>query len=340
MPPKFALIICTVFVFFLLRMERKQSPQVSRVFWIPTCWMLVIASKPLGTWFQFGEGAAGSLLDQLFLVTLFCLSLFILASRNFAWSRAIKENPWLYLLIGYMLGSVFWSDIPFISLKRWVRELVAVLMAFIVLSEQYPRQAIESLFKRAIYILIPLSLILIKYFPEYGVQFRNQGGLMWIGVTLQKNGLGRLCMIAVFFLSWKLVRRWQGKDIPVSKYQTLADLSILILTLYIMIGPDDQYSATALASLIVGLATFFCMLLMKKFKISLGVNTLTMIMAFIIGIGILQPFIGGSAVSGFASTMGRNSTLTGRTEIWAELTPLAMRQPIFGSGLGLSLIHI
>jgi len=86
--------------------------------------------------------------------------------------------------------------------------------------------------------------------------------------------------------------------------------------------------------LIVGLATFFCMLLMKKFKISLGVNTLTMIMAFIIGIGILQPFIGGSAVSGFASTMGRNSTLTGRTEIWAELTPLAMRQPIFGSGLG------
>lgn len=335
MPPKLALLICTVFVLFLLRMERKQSPQVSRALWVPTSWMLIIASKPLGTWFQSGGGGeAGSLLDQLFLIALFCLSLLILESRSFNWSRAMKGNTWLCLLIGYMFCSVLWSDIPFISFKRWIRELIAVLMAFLVLSEQDPRQAMQSLFKRTIYILIPFSIILIKYFPEYGVQFRNQGGMMWIGATLQKNSLGRLCLTAVFFLIWTLLQRWQGRDMPADKHQTLADLSILALTLYIMSGPEGQYSATAVASLSAGLGAFFIMLLMKKRRINLGANTLTVIMAAIISIGVLQPFIGGSAVSGFASTLGRDSTLTGRTEIWEALVPLVMRQPIFGSGLG------
>ena len=48
MPRQLALLLCTAFVLFLLRLERRQSAGVSAALWIPTLWMLAIASKPLG----------------------------------------------------------------------------------------------------------------------------------------------------------------------------------------------------------------------------------------------------------------------------------------------------
>jgi O-antigen ligase len=336
MPAQLALILCVLFVLWLLRIERKQTPDVSRALWIPTIWMLSIASKPLGVWFRsVGDPAEGSPLDQVFLSTLLCLGLMTLLLRKFNWSRAIKENTWLMLLIGYMLISVLWSDIPFISLKRWIRELIAVVMAFLVLTERDPREAMQSLFRRTIYMLIPFSILLIKYFPAYGVQYaRWSGGLMWIGVTTQKNGLARLCLIAVFFLIWTLVRRWRGSDIPVDKYQTFADVSVLTLTFILIMGPGGAYSATALTSLASGLTAFIGLLWIKKHHISLGPNTLSMILVLIICLGIVTPMVGGATVSGFSSTLGRDDTLTGRTEVWAELLPVAMKKPIVGSGFG------
>ena len=334
MPPALALAICTVFVLYLLRLEQQLARNTSGVLWMPTVWMLVIASKPLGTWFGSGGGEEGSPLDQYFLIALICLGVWTLTSRNFKWSRAMRANPWVVLLIGYELASVLWSDIPFIAFKRWIRELIAVIMAFVVLTERDPVQAMQSLFRRTIYILIPFSLVLIKYFPEYGIQYRELGGQMWIGVTLQKNGLGRLCLVATFYLIWTLVRRWQKRDMQIAKYQTPADVSVLALALFLLSGPGDQYSATALTSVGAGLLTFASASWMKRHGVAVGTNTLTFIMALVIGLGILQPFLGGATVTGVAAGLGRDLTMTGRTEIWAGLVPAAMQQPIFGSGFG------
>lgn len=300
-------------------------------------WMLYIASKPLGTWFGSGGGSveSGSPLDQAFLSALLCISFFILASRNFCWYRAIRENYCLMLLIIYMLLSVLWSDVIFISFKRWIRELIAVVMAFLVLNERNPRQAMLIIFRRTIYILIPFSILLIKYFPIYGVQYsRWSGEQMWIGVTNQKNGLGRLCLIAAFFLIWVLFRKRQKGEIHIGKYQTLADVSVLSLALFLISGPGGQYSATALVSLAAGLVSFVCLLWINKHRISLGANTLSVIMALFFCLGFLQPFIGGAYFTDFASDLGRDLTLTGRTEIWAGLLPDVMRNPILGSGMG------
>jgi exopolysaccharide production protein ExoQ len=339
-PRALALFLCTVFVLFLLRLERKHAPEVSHVLWIPTIWMLLIGSKPLGIWFGYGIEAgdveSGSPLDRLFLSGLLCLGLLILARRKFDWSSAIKSNKWIILLIAYMLVSTLWSDIPFVSFKRWTKELIAVVMAFLVRTEPDPRQALESLLRRISYILIPFSLLLIKYFAEYGRAYnRWTGELMWIGVTLQKNGLGRLCIIAAFFLIWALIKRWQGRDIHGFRHLTYADMLVLGIALWLLKGtPDGVHSATAFAALAVGLTMFIALLWMKKHEMYLRVNTLKAIITLVIGFGILTVFIGGSGLGNFASMLGRDETLTGRTYIWAELLPIAMQHPILGCGYG------
>jgi len=185
------------------------------------------------------------------------------------------------------------------------------------------------------YILIPFSLLLIKYYPEYGVQYARWSGMqMWIGVTLQKNGLGRLCTISAFFLIWALVRRWKGRDHPVGKYLTYADVLILIMALWLLKGPPDAYSATGIAALAVGLSTLATLLWMQKHQVFPQVNILRATIVLIISLGIITVFVGGSTLSSFASTLGRDETLTGRTEIWADLLPVMMQKPLIGAGFG------
>jgi exopolysaccharide production protein ExoQ len=299
--------------------------------------MLHAASKPLGVWFQKypNDIDAGSPFDRALLITLMSVALGILVRRRFDWSRAIKENKWLIVLIIFELISVLWSDIPFISFRRWARELGAVLMAFIILSEPSPRRAVENIIRRTTYVLIPCSVLLVKYFPEYGVQHNRWSGTkMWIGVTLQKNGLGRLCLIAIFFLIWSQVRRWQGNNPPFWKYQTQVELLILVIALWLMRGPQGAYSATGIIALSVGLLIYIGFFVTKKLRIEIKAGLPLTIVAIIIILGTLSPFTGGSTVGSFASSAGRDTTLTGRTQIWASLLPVAMQRPLLGRGFG------
>ena len=55
----------------------------------------------------------GSALDRVFISALLLIGLLILIKRHFNWTNGIKDNQWLMLLIGFMLVSVLWSDMPF-----------------------------------------------------------------------------------------------------------------------------------------------------------------------------------------------------------------------------------
>lgn len=340
MPPVIALIICTIFVLFLLRLERKQSHDVSIALWVPTVWLLLVSSKPLATWFGISgpDMEVGSPLDRNFITFLIIAGLSISTIKQVRWARAIKQYPWLILLVGYMLISTLWSDMPYTSLKRWVRDALApIIMAFVILTEKNPKWAVESILRRAIYVLIPFSYILIHYFPEYGREYgRWSGALMWIGVSSQKNGLAGLCLFAIIFLVWSLIGKSKGRDNPVVGYHTYFDIFILGLAIWLYMGPSHTltYSATSAVALASGLTALIGLLWMKKKNILIGANTITIIMSIILVFGAIVPFSGGWMLSDIASTFNREETLTGRTDIWAYLIPYAMDSIILGNGYG------
>lgn len=334
-----ALIICTIFVLLMLRFDHKQSPEVSSALWIPTVWMLLIASKPLGIWFQ-SVGATneeGSSLDQAVLIALFCLGMMILVARRFNWLNVIKENIWLILLIVFMLASCIWSDIPLLSFKRWIREVIAVIMAFIVATEPSPKKALESLLRRLIYILIPFSYILIQYFGEYGRAYiHNSGDLMWIGVTLHKNQLGQLCIIAVLFLIWTIIRKFQGRIIATSRHQVYFEAFLLILTFWCMGGPNHSfsYSATSAVTLTVELSVLLVLYWKKNSSSIITQKAWIVLIVFIFIYGTVTPVIGKLSIIDISSAIGRQENLTGRTSVWAQVVPVAMSKPILGHGYG------
>src|SRR5271168_3764280 len=112
MPPTVALLLCTAFVLFLLQLERRGSRRVSTALWIPTTWMLAIATKPLGVWFSVrGDNESGSELDRFVLTGLGVLAVVVLARRRFDWLGALRRQGWVLALLLYMCVSTFWSDI-------------------------------------------------------------------------------------------------------------------------------------------------------------------------------------------------------------------------------------
>jgi len=349
MPPIIALLLCLLFVGALLKIDHQRSAGLTKALWIPTLWFLYCATRPLTEWFQSGQYAepgaftieSGSTLDRNVLSILIVISLIILQKRRINWTRIFKDNRWLVALLVYMLVSILWSDYPFVSFKRWIRTAGTLIMALMVLTEASPYEAMQAIIRRVIYVVIPFSALLVKYFPRIGVAFgRWSGEPSYVGATLTKNTLGEICMLSVFFIIWFFVRRREGNDPGVTRHQTLAEIMILALTLFLMKGPTGYgatsltYSATSIVVLLAGLATFFTLRRLKAHIAYLG----RVICLALLGAGLIALLLNVldiSPVALVAKSVGRNANLTDRTDlIWAVLLPIAWKHPVLGLGYG------
>jgi exopolysaccharide production protein ExoQ len=112
------------------------------------------------------------------------------------------------------------------------------------------------------------------------------------------------------------------------------EVLLLLLTLYLFKGSDNAYSATAVSSFVVGFLAYAGLAWMKRKQILIGGSILTVTLAILMVIGITTPLLGGGAVGQYAGIVGRDQTLTSRTDIWAQLLPYVKRQPILGTGFG------
>jgi exopolysaccharide production protein ExoQ len=333
MPPLLALLLCTALVLFLLGLEKRVSRGATAAVWIPTIWMLTTASRPLGAWFgAMGGNESGSTMDRFFLSGLGFVGIMVLVRRHFNWRSTAHRQIWLLVLLAYMCLSTLWSDITLIALKRWGREWVVIVMALVIISEPNTRQAFAALLRRSAYVLIPFSLVLIKYYPMLGRQYGRWSGIeMWVGVAEQKNQLGRLCMITIFFLLFALYERWCQRSKLIWSYLAWCDLFIIVMAVFLLKGSD---SATSLATLGVGITIFLGMQWLRKMTVRVPQSALLALVISLAAYGISVPFLAGANVAQFTSMLGRDNTLTGRTEVWADVLPARNEKPLLGYGFG------
>ena len=89
-----------------------------------------------------------------------------------------------------------------------------LVMAVIILTEQDPGAAFGVTLRRLAFLLMPPSILFIKYYPAFGRVY-HMGLPLFIGVASQKNGLGQLCLITGIYFCWGIVvRRWEKERYP------------------------------------------------------------------------------------------------------------------------------
>src|SRR5213080_4742577 len=216
--PSLALCLTLVFIVFLFRRDIREKPNVSGALWLPLLWLVLGCSRSFTAWLNiFGlpvSGGAsneeGSPVDAFFVYAMATAGLLVLIKRQVSLSEVLRRNRWLVAFIAYCFISVVWSDYPFIAFKRVTKIFNHPIMALIVFTEPDFKEALTRLMKRCAYVVVPVSILWIKYYPQYGTNYDDWGGQMNQGIASGgKNSLGADCLILGFFFFWYLLQTWR-----------------------------------------------------------------------------------------------------------------------------------
>jgi exopolysaccharide production protein ExoQ len=331
LPSPLALFLTVVFVVFLFRRDIRERPEVTGALWLPIVWMLIVCSRPVSEWLRIiglplGGGVSleeGSPLDACVYFGLIAIGLYMLTKRQVNLSVVIQKNGWLMVFLLYCFIAILWSDFPLVAFKRWIKILGLPIMGLIVLSEPNFEEAFARLMKRSAYVLVPFSILLIKYYPGIGRRFDVWSGLPTnSGVTQGKNILGCVCWLFGLFFFWLLLQTWRTERSKERRRELLLILGFLLMISYLF---HMAHSATALVCLLVGVMVMLSLGRRWMDKRLIGVYALLAAIVLLAA----QLLFGISAYA--VELLHKDPTLTDRTILWEDLLK-QKTNPIFGVG--------
>lgn len=330
MPPALATLLCTIGVLWIFRLDREEE-RVSPALWLPVAWLSLGASRSVSEWLAGptilkspDQYLDGSPIDQVVYTGLLIGGLLVLISRVERVGAFLRANAPLVIFFLYCLASVMWSEYPFVAFKRWTKAVGNLVMVLVVLSEADPAAALRRLLARSGFVLLPLSVLLIKYYPEMGRHYSMWTGMGYnSGVAISKNGLGFVCLVFGLASAWRFLRAVQSEDRHRARRPMIAHGIVLATTVWLFWKAD---AAASLGCFLVGTAV---LALTNWRRMSLPPTVIHALAIGIVALCVLGLFID-SDVS-LAQTMGRDATLTGRTDLWEDVLEVRI-DPWVGTG--------
>ena len=331
MPPAIATVVFVIVILGLFVLDRDAGAHPSKALWIPVMWMLINGSRPVSVWLQVGPTIDspdryldGSPLDALVFGILLTAGLIVLIWRGQHAGRFLRANAPILLFFFYCVLSTLWSDYPFVAFKRWVKAVGDFVMVLIVLTDLDPSSAIRRFLTRVGFLLVPLSVLFIKYYPDLGRSYnRWTYEPMYSGITMGKNLLGMTCLVCGLGSLWCFIAAYQDQKGRERTRRLIAHGVILAMVLWLLWMAD---SMTSLSCFIMAGAVMVVTSLMG-FARKRGVVAVLVITVVCISLFAMFLDAGGSLVQ----SLGRDPTLTGRTAIWSVTLSL-VRSPLLGTG--------
>ena len=275
------------------------------------------SSRQMSFWLaQFGIGGhqssrlEGSPVNVIFSGGLMLAAILVLSQRRFHWGQFVQRNLALSVMYAFFLCSMLWSPFPVPTAKRVLLDFGCVLTGLVILSEREPAASLRVVFVRVSYILFPMSVIFMKYFPEIGrVISPVSGAQMMCGVTVHKNLLGQMTVVFCLVLLWDLMesrRSAVGSGTEPERWVRLFNLAI---GLYLLVVSN---SATSWIAFVLGLALLLAGRRLARMRNARRLFT-TGVLAIVILFSLNQAF---GVLTDVSETFERGPGLSGRTEIW------------------------
>lgn len=330
-PPFVALLVMIAVVIYLFRRNFREKPNVTGALWIPFIWLLIIMSRFVTIWIHilFGVNLGGTSLEEGSPVDALCSLALIFAGLRVLYNRQVKlgvlvrQNGWVAVFFAYCFVSILWADDPFVAFKRWFRILGQPIMALVILTEPDLEAAVCTIFKRLAYVVIPVSVVLIKYYPKYGRGFSPWTGEAYnMGIADGKNQLGVDCLILGFFYVWYTMKVWlmeKGK----ARRNELIYCGLFLFGAWWL--AHMAQSSTSLVSCALGIVL---LLVMGRPWIRLE-HIGTYIVAAVVVLAVSDYLFQVSDF--FFQFLGKDRTLTDRTLVWQDCLSVPIN-PVIGVG--------
>jgi O-antigen ligase len=330
MNPHLATLVYFVGIAGLFWLDRDRGARITQALWIPTLWLLINGSRPVSEWIHPGSDVAlklvnrnGNPLDATIFGILILAGILVLFRRWTAIRPLIGKNLPILLYFSYCAVSILWSDYSLIATKRWIKSIGDLVMVAIVLTEPDPLTSIRKWLSRAAFLLLPLSILLIKYYPSLG---RSYNAWTWLpeydGVATFKNLLGMTCLVCGLGSLWSFYGAFRDKDMP-SRWRHVAAHGVVLVTLGWLL-----HIANSMTSLSCFVLAGTLIVFTNQRPAFTRVRVANLLMWGGISLALFGLFVDPRTM---LSIIHRNPTLTGRTEIWQVVLSMHTN-PLGGTG--------
>lgn len=325
--PQLATLLCILGIGYLFWVDRKDNEGVSNAILIPLIWMFFAGSKFPSQWLGAPppdlSAGEGSPIDRNVFLILIVAAVWVLSRRRVEWRRVVASNPAVWLFFLYCLISAGWADDSLLSLKRFIKGIGNLMVALVILTERNQEEALAFCVRRISFILMPLSVLYVKFYPELGRAYW-MGEPLYCGATYGKNALGQLCLIVGIYFAWEvLLRRSSG----------CAGGKKVKLSVLIAIGPITAWllyianSATSLACMVMAIGLL--LLMRTEIIVSRPTRIFYIAISAIVAFTVLDA--GFDLKGSIIHMLGRRPDLTDRDFIW-ELVVSMQQSPWIGYG--------
>lgn len=281
-----------------------------------------------GTKRPFPEGSStvedigtSNITNQLVYGSLFVSSLLLLLKNRAKVLQVILKEKFLTLFFIWCLIGIYWSDLKFETFKAVFRLATVYMVLLSFFAHHGKSHEILKYLKVIIYLFVIMNLMVIFLVPAA----KDPQFMTWRGMTDHKNQLGQVSMMCILF---SLIFFGESK---VKKEKSIA-LLFAFLSMTLLLG---SRSSTA----IITLGVIICIIMMglidtyfKPLRIGKFASVFTI---FTFGITIILYYVfDPTLLDSVASTFGKDTTFTGRVELWEAVLFTAQKHIVIGGGLG------
>lgn len=323
-----ATILASIVIIGLFVLDRDGEARTSKALWIPSIYLLLICSRPVSSWLgvtppdaaMYGDGIYSSPIDQFVSLGLLALGLMTLIARKRKVGLLLRGSGPIVLFYSYAALSILWSDFPYFTFKHWIKAVEDVVIVLIVWTDGDPVMAVKRILTRAGFILIPLSLLFCKYYPNLGRSFNKDWETIYNGVADTKNSLGIICLIFGLASLWCFLGVY-GEHKSRARGRHLLAHSIQLGIVIVLLGMSHSMTAS------VNLVLAGTVMILVKRRSGANATRVHLIVAAVVCSALIPLFVAPSLVE----SLGRDATFSGRTVIW-HILPTFVRFPWLGAG--------
>lgn len=251
---------------------------------------------------------------QLAWVLLYAITIFLLFKRRLNLAAVIARNKLLIGTVAVAVASTAWSVDPSLTFRRGVALFLTTLFGVYV-ATTFSRADLLSLSSWLLAGIVGLSVVFALLRPSYGLDPERADA--WRGVFTTKNELGRMAAlsIAVWLLRAFTDRRYALLSVGIAAISTW--------TLF------QSSSSTGLLAIVIVIVSYTLLPALRAHE-SIAVPTAALLVA--------GSFVGmfwlAAHPNAILSSVGANTTLTGRTALWSVVWQMIWVHPWLGWGYG------
>jgi exopolysaccharide production protein ExoQ len=260
------------------------------------------------------EEAAPSPLRAALTAAVYAGALLLAARRPREIARAALRNPLIPALVVLAAASYLWSEAPGLTLKR-AAALAATTLFGAWLAARFSRRELLGIVAAVLGAAAVASLALGALAPGIGRSAAFDGA--WLGVFGHKNGMGKAMVLAALVL---LVR---GRDASPGRRMRIA---LLLVTGALVVLSRSTSALVALAAVVV----------LVPLLRALAARNVLVLLAAPVAVCAAAVLAGGTGLglASVAGALGKDTTLTGRTELWTAVLASIDKRSGLGYGFG------